>query len=428
MEESRFSINPESGTLRSGQRQNIEIIFQPSLEKVYTQKMNFKVRDNAKQQFQLSVKGFGINYNCEIIPNNLKLGPVLPYYNNLITPFEIKNPTDVAIEVYSVDFDQQYKEEDEMLRDYEGFPASDNLFLPVRKPGEPFWREIKEADEKRKKIRTRTKRYSQIMKDLKDVNLEEEKKEELEKEKEELTQQNLAEEEAKIVQKYPPVILAENKFNIILIGPEKCGKTSLSEYLSERHDRGIINMATLLDWNIQNQKEAAIEAQKVLESQSEALEKAKIEKEKLAKRKKKTEPDVPINEQSYSYLPKEILLTLLQNRLTHPDCNCGAIFDNLVSPHYPSINYALELICEALETQNLQVIMLHLSKDEDGNEFCVNYRYMKRKRMAEEAKPTSKSSKRRGTKIKMIDDASIEPKGDGCKAYTPEGIHFLSIF
>ena len=38
---------------------------------------------------------------------------------------------------------------------------------------------------------------------------------------------------------------------------------------------------------------------------------------------------------------------MLSKRLQEDDCNAGAIFDCLTSPHWPDEKFAIELICEA---------------------------------------------------------------------------------
>ena len=53
----------------------------------------------------------------ELVPETIKLGPVLPYDTKSIEAFEITNTMDTAIEIYSLDFDTQYLEEEENKRE-----------------------------------------------------------------------------------------------------------------------------------------------------------------------------------------------------------------------------------------------------------------------------------------------------------------------
>jgi hydrocephalus-inducing protein len=80
---------------------------------------------------------------------------VLPYDNSAIQAFEIRNPMDQPIELYSLDFDKQYIEEEEILKRIDqinpnapGFNG-EPLFLPLRKPGGEFWSSVRQQDERK---------------------------------------------------------------------------------------------------------------------------------------------------------------------------------------------------------------------------------------------------------------------------------------
>lgn len=95
---------------------------------------------------------------------------------------------------------------------------------------------------------------------------------------------------------------------------------------------------------------------------------------------------------------------MIKKRLDEEDCNAGAIFDNLVSEHFPENNKTVELICQASGVQNIQVTIFKpnmerptsASENEDGIEVCTNYRYMSRK-MNKGLKPS-----KQGTESKAI--------------------------
>ena len=86
------------------------------------------------------------------MPDTVKLGPVLPYSTSAIACIEMKNPMEIPIEVYSLDFDKQYIEEEEILKRLDQFqpppapvnppatpaqvpPPIEPMFLPLRLPG-----------------------------------------------------------------------------------------------------------------------------------------------------------------------------------------------------------------------------------------------------------------------------------------------------
>jgi hydrocephalus-inducing protein len=86
----------------------------------------------------------------ELVPETIKLGPVLPYDTKSIEAFEITNTMEHAIELYSLDFDTQYLEEEEIIKRIDNFTptgSNDPIFLPYRKAGSEFWPSIKKADE-----------------------------------------------------------------------------------------------------------------------------------------------------------------------------------------------------------------------------------------------------------------------------------------
>ena len=90
---------------------------------------------------------------------------------------------------------------------------------------------------------------------------------------------------------------------------------------------------------------------KHLEEKQEELTKALEEQEKKKKAKKKNAPEEPeVDPKEYKYLPKELLIEMLKQRLETEDCNAGVIFDNLESEYWPDLKFALELICDTVPT------------------------------------------------------------------------------
>ena len=62
---------------------------------------------------------------------------------------------DQPIEVYSLDFDRQYLEEEEILKRVDNFlptGSGEPLFLSLRRPGSEFWPAIRQQDESKRQI------------------------------------------------------------------------------------------------------------------------------------------------------------------------------------------------------------------------------------------------------------------------------------
>ena len=90
-----------------------------------------------------------------MVPETIKLGPVLPYSTSAIGFFELHNPMEDPIEVYSVDFDKQFIDEEDILKRTDNFGpngTAEPMFLALRKPGGDFWPAIRQQDEKKRAI------------------------------------------------------------------------------------------------------------------------------------------------------------------------------------------------------------------------------------------------------------------------------------
>lgn len=154
-----------------GQRSTIDVMFTPNSDKPFNQKLAFRCKENTKQ-FVLNVKGLGNNNLVELRPDTAKLGPVLPYDTKSIESFEIVNPMDHPIEIYSLDFDRQYLEEEEIIKRIENFTvtgANEPIFLPYRKAGSEFWPSVRKADEVKistEAIRTSIKKIDESLQGL----------------------------------------------------------------------------------------------------------------------------------------------------------------------------------------------------------------------------------------------------------------------
>lgn len=163
----RFQVVPQSGTLLPGQRQTVDVMFTPNSDKPFLQKLNFRCKDNPKQ-FVLNVKGQGIHYQVDLVPETAHLGPVLPYDTSAVQCIELRNPMDQAIEVLSQDFDAQYLEEEEILKRLEPFQGAqpEPLFLALRAPGSEFWPSLREQDDRRRKADELREQLSKVEAEL----------------------------------------------------------------------------------------------------------------------------------------------------------------------------------------------------------------------------------------------------------------------
>ena len=281
-------------------------MFTPNADKPFSQKLAFRCSQNQKQ-FILNVKGQGINYQVELLPEITKLGPVLPYDTSAIQTFEIRNPMDIPIELYSLDFDRKYVEEEEILKRHDNFlpnGSGEPLYLPLRQPGGEFWSSIRQQDEKKRAIETIKDQVKVVETKLQELVASEEalatyaaalalreanpKKEdgedwsELEEPSE--TQEAISEKRNTLTEQkgelesrlaemlteqlevnMPPALKEEKRLNVVLVGPKSCGRTTVANFLAQEHQRSVIRLDQLVDFWQKRGHAMADEASKHLE-------------------------------------------------------------------------------------------------------------------------------------------------------------------
>jgi polyhydroxyalkanoate synthesis regulator phasin len=165
--------------------------------------------------------------------------------------------------------------------------------------------------------------------------------------------------------KLPPAIKEVNKVNIVLVGPNTSGRTTLANYMAQEHQRCVIRVDQLLDYWVKRGHSIAEEATKFLEDRHAELTAALAaqEAQKKAKKPKKGEVEIEINQAEYKILPKELLTRMVALRVQEEDCNAGSIFDCLTSENWPDEKFAISFISDAIPIQHIQVVMFNFNKE-----------------------------------------------------------------
>lgn len=138
-----FNCSPDSGVIAPGERLNIRVMFTPikGREKPYMQRIPIRLANNSRQIF-LNCSGTGYTLKAVASTPVLDLGPIIPKFaaqEPRRAQFELSNPCSQPIEVFSVDLDQRFREEEELLRKATGYGANNMMMMPVREPGAPLW-------------------------------------------------------------------------------------------------------------------------------------------------------------------------------------------------------------------------------------------------------------------------------------------------
>ncbi|XP_076808093.1 hydrocephalus-inducing protein homolog isoform X2 [Clavelina lepadiformis] len=130
-----FEMMPAQGFLAPGQRMNVQIKFMPTEARLYSQRMMIHIMQGTSR-VSISVRGEGQEARLEFEPNLVEFGPILPHGPGDEVDVTVRNPTPLAVEFYSLNFDKQFLKEEKILRMMKGYDEHGNLLLPPRIAGE----------------------------------------------------------------------------------------------------------------------------------------------------------------------------------------------------------------------------------------------------------------------------------------------------
>ncbi|XP_029814035.1 hydrocephalus-inducing protein-like [Manacus vitellinus] len=100
--------------------------------KSYETELKINIRGNS-QLLVLHISGQGLEPQLEFNPTEIKLGAVLPCSPELETTVVVKNPCEFPIEFYSLEFDEEYREEEKILMGKKGAQAKKTEPSPADK-------------------------------------------------------------------------------------------------------------------------------------------------------------------------------------------------------------------------------------------------------------------------------------------------------
>jgi hydrocephalus-inducing protein len=145
-----YRCEPASGVIAPHSRMSVKVYFTPDHPskhaEEYPHEISIRVAHNNRRTV-ITVNGTCYLARARIVPKTLDLGVVLPTNISSAAPisgdFEIQNNGLTAIEIFSLDFDTQYLEEEATLSEWQGYRVDlGYALLRPRAPGEPFWQEI----------------------------------------------------------------------------------------------------------------------------------------------------------------------------------------------------------------------------------------------------------------------------------------------
>mmetsp|Transcript_3107 Transcript_3107/g.11897 ORF Transcript_3107/g.11897 Transcript_3107/m.11897 type:complete len:4490 (-) Transcript_3107:1724-15193(-) len=259
-----FVCQSPSGVLESGERSNVLVQFVPTSEKAFSATLLLKCNHNPRAQ-QIVCLGEGAELEIEITPSNVELAPVLPHISSEKT-ITIKNHSDIDVEIFSLDFDDKYKEEQDILTNLQGFEEGAVMIDP-RKAGEPLPQWI--LDDHNQKDEA-----SDVSEE---VNAEEESQ------KRQSNDQELA---AKQDQDVGVGMIKRNKnqrrMYVCVYGPPLSGKSQVARELSVRLGLPIVNIDTIVKDKISAQEGAESASASPQETLQQAIEEMSRDEDRFA--------------------------------------------------------------------------------------------------------------------------------------------------
>ncbi|XP_068058702.1 hydrocephalus-inducing protein homolog [Anomalospiza imberbis] len=147
-----FEVTPSKGTLGAGRWQNLQIRFTPKEERSYKNELKLNIRGSSNH-LNLHLSGQSLEPRLEFSPPALKMGRVLVDSDGVEATVVVKNPCNFPIEFYSLDFDEQYLEEEEILRMAVGSEYQKSFLMPPCAMGETLSPEVLEDHEAQKRLK-----------------------------------------------------------------------------------------------------------------------------------------------------------------------------------------------------------------------------------------------------------------------------------
>ncbi|KAF0682818.1 Aste57867_25117 [Aphanomyces stellatus] len=304
-----FRMEPQSGLLHPGTRCNLRIEFIPVEGRLFHVKVPVKINANPRTR-AISCSGEGTELRVSFAPPMAELGPLLPFATPVERLITMKNESDYAIEVYSLDFDTQYKDEEEVLRNASGYSDDDLLRLPLRLPGDPLPPEL-----------------SKQAVDGSDGDAA----------------------AAAVVEVQLSKRAKQEANDYIIIGPPCCGKSTQAKLLSEKENIPTWTIEQLVVAASQDESDVGKTVRKALKLPLLSWDlppvdpnppDEHVDTHDKKKKKKDEEHDVhveppPVVVEEEVVFTWELLRDILVHRMNLEDANNGCILDDLDNPYLP---------------------------------------------------------------------------------------------
>lgn len=108
-----FTLLPSAGHLLPGQRKNVQVKFMPLEETRYLQRIPLRMSQSTRK-ITLTVMGRGMEPKLDFNMGHVSFDPILPHSLGDEKEVVVTNPCNFAVEMYSLEFDKLYLQEEEV--------------------------------------------------------------------------------------------------------------------------------------------------------------------------------------------------------------------------------------------------------------------------------------------------------------------------
>ncbi|KAL4085786.1 hypothetical protein PRIC1_014796 [Phytophthora ramorum] len=227
-----FRFTPQSGLLLPGAKANIQIEFVPDDGRQFMLKLPIKINSNPKTR-SIVCRGEGSELRISFCPPLVELGPVLPCAPPQEQLVEIRNDSDYAVEVFSLDFDSSYQEDEALLRSLTAFTTEDTLQLPVRLPGQTITEYLSDNGLIPTNAAEMTHTFGDSVTPSDSINVTEPSSENEEVVSSEVTSSDM---QIPIAEFYST---PRKGMDYIVVGPPRCGKSTQARLLAEKESLSV---------------------------------------------------------------------------------------------------------------------------------------------------------------------------------------------
>ncbi|XJO77830.1 hypothetical protein BDV3_002359 [Batrachochytrium dendrobatidis] len=130
---SNFEMFPSKGSISPQDKIHVKVCFSPRDKGGFTMSFPIKINMNSKSVL-LRLSGTGVRPIITFEPETISVGPAQPFSDGVYSRFSICNRIKYPIEIVAIDFDQQFQEEEDILRQVHRDTAAP-IFLAARELG-----------------------------------------------------------------------------------------------------------------------------------------------------------------------------------------------------------------------------------------------------------------------------------------------------